>query len=265
MHIRKEVFILYGFVRKADNFVDQIPQDTKGFHNFKEEYHKARDGKLSGDVVIDSFVELSHRNQFKDEWADAFLHSMEMDLTKKTYQTLDETLEYIYGSAEVIGLFMSKILGLKNLALPYGQSLGKAMQYINFIRDIAEDNELGRTYFPADDLDEFGLESLKYTYTKHHPEAFSDFINCQLQRYCEWQEYAEEGYPYIPRRYLISIKTAAEMYNWTAEQIAKHPFVVYDWKVKPMITKIMITVLSNLIDTMGTKFSKSFCYGPNRV
>ena len=262
MHIRKEVFVLYGFVRKADNFVDQIPQDKQGFYEFKNNYLKAREGKLSGDVVIDSFVELTHRNEFKDEWVDAFLHSMEMDLNKNTYETLDETLEYIYGSAEVIGLFMSKILGLKPSALPHAQSLGKAMQYINFIRDIAEDIELGRVYFPQDDLKEFGLKSLEVEYTKKHPEAFGDFIHCQLQRYCEWQETAEEGYHFIPRRYLISIKTAAEMYNWTAEQISKHPYVVYEWKVKPMITKIVITVLSNLIDTMGNKFSKSFCYGP---
>jgi len=262
MHIRKEVFILYGFVRKADNYVDQIPQDKQGFIQFKQDYEKARDGKLSGDIVIDSFIELSHRNDFKDEWTDAFLQSMEMDLAKTTYETLEDTLEYIYGSAEVIGLFMAKILGIKETALPYAQSLGKAMQYINFIRDIAEDLDLGRVYFPQNDLQEFGLTSLNYDYTKHQPEAFSDFINCQLQRYCEWQEHAEQGYHYIPRRYLISIKTAAEMYNWTAEQISKHPFVVYEWKVKPMITKIVITVLSNLIDTMGRKFSKSFCYGP---
>lgn len=263
-HIRKEVFILYGFVRKADNFVDQIPQDTTGFYEFKKDYLKARGGKLSGDIVIDSFVELSHRNDIKDEWVDAFLHSMEMDLSKNIYENIDETMEYIYGSAEVIGLFMSKILNLKPEALLHAQQLGRAMQYINFIRDIAEDIELGRNYFPNSDMDEFDLQSLDYNYTKNHPERFTDFIHCQLQRYCEWQEFAEEGYHYIPRRYLISIKTAAEMYNWTAEQIAKHPFVVYEWKVKPMITKIVATVLSNLIDTMGNKFSKSFCYGPSQ-
>ena len=262
MHIRKEVFILYGFVRKADNFVDQIPQDKQGFLGFKNDYLKARNGKMSGDVVVDSFVELSHRNNFKDEWVDAFLHSMEMDLLKNQYDTLEETLEYIYGSAEVIGLFMSRILRLKEEALAHACSLGKAMQYINFIRDIAEDIELGRTYFPTSDMEEFGLESLNYEYTKNHAEEFTEFIHLQLQRYCEWQEYAEEGYHYIPRRYLISVKTAAEMYNWTAEQISKQPYVVYDWKVKPMATKIVVTVLSNLIDTMGNKFSKSFCYGP---
>ena len=103
-HIRREVFILYGFVRKTDNYVDVIPQNREGFYEFKRKYYQAKSGKETGDVVIDSFVQLAQRKGFEDEWVDAFLHSMELDLTKTRYETLDEVLEYIYGSAEVIGL-----------------------------------------------------------------------------------------------------------------------------------------------------------------
>jgi phytoene synthase len=137
---------------------------------------------------------------------------------------------------------------LKPESYPAARYLGRAMQYINFIRDIAEDLELGRSYFPQSDLHRYGLESLEYKYTKQHPEEFCNFIRQQIMRYCEWQEFAEKGYPYIPKRYLISVKTAADMYNWTAEQIMKNPFVVYEWKVKPLVTKILTTVVANLID-----------------
>jgi len=260
LNIRKEVFILYGFVRKTDNFVDVIPQNRNGFYEFKERYYQAKQGKETGDIVVDSFVRLAKRKGFQNEWIDAFLHSMELDLTKKRYETIDEVLEYIYGSAEVIGLMMAKIIGLPKESFEHAQYLGRAMQYINFIRDIAEDLDLGRVYFPQTDLRQHGLENLSFEHVKEHPENFEHFIQTQLDRYCHWQEQAEEGYHFIPKRYLISIKTASEMYHWTAEQIAHHPYIIYDTKVKPMISKILLTVLSNLIDTMGTKFGTSFCY-----
>lgn len=259
MKIRQEVFILYGFVRKTDNYVDVIPQDKEGFYDFKKKYYQAKNGQQTGDIVIDSFVRLAKRKGFEDEWVEAFLHSMELDLIKKRYETLDEVLEYIYGSAEVIGLMMAKIIGLPKESFEHAKYLGRAMQYINFIRDIAEDLQLGRVYFPQTDLQNHGLENLTYEHVREHLEQFTGFLQTQLDRYCHWQEQAEEGYHFIPKRYLISIKTASEMYHWTAEQIAHHPFIVYEVKVKPMISKILLTVVSNLINTMGTKFSTSFC------
>ncbi|MBN1861420.1 MAG: squalene/phytoene synthase family protein, partial [Candidatus Thermoplasmatota archaeon] len=87
MHIRREVFILYGFVRKTDNYVDVIPQDRNGFYEFKEKYYQAKQGKETGDIVIDSFVRLAEKKGFQDEWIEAFFHSMELDLTKKRYET----------------------------------------------------------------------------------------------------------------------------------------------------------------------------------
>jgi phytoene synthase len=246
--VKNDVFVLYGFVRKADNYVDSLPQDKNGFYKFKKRYHLAREGYKTGDIVIDSFAQLAEKKGFEDKWIDAFLESMEMDLQKKTYETIDDTLQYIYGSAEVIGLLMGKVMNLQPASYPYAQHLGRAMQYINFIRDIAEDLELGRIYFPQNDFQKFGLENLEYEYTKKHPNEFFSFIQEQILRYCTWQDYAEKGYHHIPRRYLISVKTAADMYNWTAEQIMKNPFVVYEWKVKPLVTKILSSVLANLID-----------------
>jgi phytoene synthase len=155
---------------------------------------------------------------------------------------------------------MAKIIGLPKESFEHAKYLGRAMQYINFIRDIAEDLELGRVYFPQTDLRQHGLENLTYAHVKQHPDRFQAFLQMQLDRYCRWQEHAEIGYHYIPKRYLISIKTASEMYHWTAEQIVHHPFVVYEMKVKPMVSKIILTVFSNLINTMGSKFSTSFCH-----
>ena len=133
---REEVFILYSFVRKTDDFVDAIPQQKTDFYNFCRKYREAIKGKNSGDIIIDSFISLSKKLGFESGWIDAFLISMEKDLTKKKYNDLEETLEYIYGSAEVIGLMMSKIMRLHPDSFLYAKMVGRSMQYINFIRDL---------------------------------------------------------------------------------------------------------------------------------
>lgn len=65
--VRRDVFILYSFLRKADDYVDRIPQDTEGFYDFVERYRVASSGEKTGDVVVDSFAELSARKSFNKE------------------------------------------------------------------------------------------------------------------------------------------------------------------------------------------------------
>ena len=139
------------------------------------------------------------------------------------------------------------------------------MQYINFIRDISEDIKLGRNYFPKEDLIEYELPSLYYDYTKNHAENFTNFIQKQLDRYINWQGVAEQGYNFIPKRYLIPVKTASEMYNWTAGQIYKNPFVVYNKKVKPMVKQIFTTILLNVIDPKKPNYRLKPCILPKPI
>jgi phytoene synthase len=242
--VRDDVFILYGFVRVADNFVDAVPQQPDEFHRFVDAYRAAREGTPSNDVIIDSFVDLCRRKSFEPSWTDAFLKSMELDLTKKVYRTVEETLEYVYGSAEVIGLYMARIMGLDPRADHAACMLGRAMQFINFIRDIDEDNGLGRIYLP---IGESTLPDLLPETSRAYPDEFLRFVGSQLDRYRGWQDEAERGYAFIPRRYLVPIKTAGDMYNWTASVIALDPFVVYSRKVKPSRARIVGRILRNLV------------------
>jgi 15-cis-phytoene synthase len=242
--IRDDVFVLYGFVRVADNFVDAIPQQPDKFHAFVDAYRRALSGETTGDTIIDSFVELAQEKEFDPEWTDAFLHSMELDLVKSRYETLDDMLEYVYGSAEVIGLYMCRIMGLDRDADEAATMLGRAMQVINFIRDIAEDNTLGRIYLP---IGESSLPDLAEVTARTNAAEFKRFVRAQIERYQGWQARAEQGYSFIPRRYLLPIKTAADMYNWTAEQIAEDPFVVYRHKVKPARSRIVARAARNAV------------------
>lgn len=242
--IRDDVFVLYGFVRVADDFVDAIPQRSEGFYAFVDRYHRALAGGQTGDVIVDSFVDLARRKEFEPEWTEAFLHSMELDLSKSVHATVDEMLEYVYGSAEVIGLYMARIMGLSREADRAATMLGRAMQVINFIRDIDEDNGLGRVYLPIAESD---LPDLREETARASSGEYIEFLTRQLDRYRAWQREAESGYRYIPRRYLVPIKTAADMYTWTASRIEADPFIVFRRKVKPSRPRIVKTVLANFI------------------
>jgi phytoene synthase len=134
------------------------------------------------------------------------------------------------------------------VAYPYARLLGKAMQYANFIRDIAEDNSLGRTYFPQQDLDRYHLQNLSYDHVKDHYCEYTQFLSLQIQRYELWQKEAERGFHFIQRKYLPPIKTASEMYTFTVKQIRKDPLIVYKKKVKPSIGRILFTVLRNIAE-----------------
>ncbi|MCU0640812.1 MAG: phytoene/squalene synthase family protein [Candidatus Margulisbacteria bacterium] len=245
--VRADVSILYAFVRQADNYVDSLPQDKDGFNAFAERYARALAAGPSGDLVIDSFIDLLRRKRFDPQWVESFLYSMELDTHKQEYRTIGETEEYIYGSAEVVGLMMARILNLPEAALEPARYLGKAMQYVNFIRDINEDQKLGRTYLPGAELAQFGLNSLRPAEAESKAEQFRRFIELQLTRYRQWQARAEEGYHFIPRRYLIPVKTAADMYRWTAAEIEREPLQVYRRVVKPSRARIVARVLYNLV------------------
>ena len=243
--IRKDVTTLYSFVRVADNYVDSVPQNVKGFNNFKAMYYSALKGERVDYSVVTNFVALSKRMNFEEQWVDAFLESMEMDTKKSNYENLDELNKYLYGSAEVIGLMMNRVMKIDEVADDSAQYLGKAMQFINFIRDIDEDLDLNRTYFPKGSMAKFGLTGLTRGEARRKPEEFKKFIRSQIKVYFEWQMKAELGLQHIPKRMRVAVKTASDMYMWTATEIYKNPFIVYDTQIKPTWHKVILNGVKN--------------------
>lgn len=149
----------------------------------------------------------------------------------------------------MVGLMMAKIMGLPNESLPYARMQGRAMQWLNFIRDIDEDNKLGRQYFPQTDLQKFDLPNLSSATAKKYPENFAGFMHFQIARYTDWQQEAVNGFIYIPRRLLIPLRIAVDMYNWTTEQIAKDPKIVLDTKIKPRKSRVLFDAARRVVST----------------
>lgn len=249
--VRDDVSKLYSFVRVVDDYVDMIPPDIESFKYIVRRWQAVRRkgdfGRFEpqddsvAEKVLGNICYIIHRFECDPAWIDAFLRSMAMDIrpNPKRFQTIKDTMVYMYGSAEVIGLLMAKTMQLPNAASHFANIQGRATQYINFIRDINEDNELGRCYFPAAELKKFGLSDLSEATARANPKAFEKFMHFQLKRYRAWQHEANKGFQYIPKRLRISIRTAADMYEWTAKQIEKNPFIIYEKKVKPKRSRVV--------------------------
>ncbi len=158
--IRQDIYNIYGFVRFADEIVDSFHDYDKAtlFTDFEQEMYKAIDQKISLNPILNSFQHTVHKYGIEAELYEAFMKSMRLDLSKTTYLTDQEYKEYIYGSADVVGLMCLKVFvngdqekydALKQSAM----HLGSAFQKVNFLRDLKADFEdLSRTYFPNTDL-----------------------------------------------------------------------------------------------------------------
>lgn len=158
--IRQDIYNIYGFVRFADEIVDTFHDYDKEslFEMFEEDLKNALDKKISLNPILNSFQHTVHKYSIPETMINAFMSSMKLDLHKTEYKSFDEYNEYIYGSADVVGLMCLKVFvngddkkfeELKQAAM----RLGSAFQKVNFLRDLKADFEdLNRTYFPNTDL-----------------------------------------------------------------------------------------------------------------
>jgi 15-cis-phytoene synthase len=160
--LRGPVHNIYGFVRFADEIVDTFHDHDKAtlLQQFKDETYAAIERRISLNPILHSFQRTVNEYNIDIRLVDAFFRSMEMDLNNKAYDR-EGYQEYIYGSAEVVGLMCLYVFceGNKNLytGLEDGaRSLGAAFQKVNFLRDIKADyTGLSRIYFPGCDFNNF--------------------------------------------------------------------------------------------------------------
>ncbi|WP_299437482.1 phytoene/squalene synthase family protein [uncultured Aquimarina sp.] len=160
--IRQDIYNIYGFVRLADEIVDSFHDYDKEvlFNDFEIEMYKAIKNKISLNPILNSFQQTVHRYNIEPALYEAFMKSMRLDLHKTNYLTNIEYKEYIYGSADVVGLMCLKVF-VKGDDQKYNElkesamHLGSAFQKVNFLRDLKADFEdLSRTYFPDTDLNQ---------------------------------------------------------------------------------------------------------------
>ena len=210
--IQNDIYAIYGFVRCADEIVDSFIEYNQEelLTEFELDFQKAYSRKISLNPILNSFQEVVHRFDMM-ELVVPFLKSMRMDLDKKEYLTQDEYEEYIFGSADVVGLMClmvfvngdkKKYNELKNSAM----KLGSAFQKVNFLRDLKHDAvALGRIYFPNVDVNNLSSNCIQQLVA----EIESDFNE------------ALEGIKGLPKEAKFGVYTAYRYYKSLLLKISK--------------------------------------------
>ena len=153
---RQPIYNIYGFVRIADEIVDSFHNYDKSrlLQNFRQDTFEAIEMGISTNPILNSFQQTVKKFNIDIELIDAFLKSMEMDLSISSHEKSSYD-EYVNGSAEVVGLMCLKVFTQNNSKMyrelkPYAQKLGSAFQKVNFLRDLKDDiEERGRIYLPG--------------------------------------------------------------------------------------------------------------------
>lgn len=165
--IRQDIYNIYGFVRFADEIVDTFHEYDKSvlFNRFEKDLEFALEEKISLNPILNSFQETVHKYNIERGLIASFMKSMRLDLSKTEYLTEQEYKEYIYGSADVVGLmclhvFLRGDTKQYSLLKESAMALGSAFQKVNFLRDLKADFEgLSRTYFPNTNLEALDEDS----------------------------------------------------------------------------------------------------------
>lgn len=213
--IRNDVYNIYGFVRLADEIVDSFHDYDKKtlFDDFEEDIEKALTRKISLNPILNAFQHTYHKYNIPHHLVTAFMSSMRMDLSKKTYNSREEYQQYIYGSANVVGLMCLRVFvkgnkeqyeDLKDAAM----ALGSAFQKINFLRDLKIDyEELNRTYFPNTNLRDLDENAKK---------SIIEEIQADLQE-------AYQGIIRLPEEAKLGVYTAYKYYEKLLQKLQRTP------------------------------------------
>ena len=240
--VRDDLFKLQAFVSTVSSFaknghVEEFERIENRWNTAKSELSRKQVPTPLSDTALEHSLAgvayLVHRHSFDPAWVDAFFKSMRWELQKHSYRSLKDLNEYMYGSAEVLGLMTARIIGLPDEHMKAVRCQARAIQYITFLRTIGEQNGRGFSYFPANDIKKYGLKNLSEDEARKKPGMLADFIHAELLRYAQWQADATEDFAHIPRRYRVLLETLVDAHTATARHLKYEPLSVYETSYTP--------------------------------
>ena len=240
---RPAVHALYGFARHADDIVDEPAPGTpperiaEALDRLGAELAAGLRAGHSDDPLLAAVVDTAGRYGIDTELFDAFLRSMRMDLTVTGYPTRAALREYVYGSAEVIGLQLLPVLG--TVVRPAetadaAAALGQAFQLTNFLRDVAEDLDRGRVYLPADELAAFGVDRETLAHCRRTGEAEPRVRRALADQIARTREIYGRARPGIALLHPASrpcVATACTLYSRILDRIEARDYNVFAGRV----------------------------------
>ena len=235
---RPFVHALYGFARYADEIVDDLSSTLSDEE--KASALKSWGDQVLADIKIGkshdhigaALVDTVNRFEIPLSYFEAFLKSMTMDLTITEYHTYEDLLEYVYGSAAVIGLQMVPILGVLNPdAYAAAEKLGIAFQLANFIRDVGEDLERGRVYLPITELQASGVTRQMLEDRVLTPQIKAA-LKFQIARVRQLQKEATPGIAMLSPESRACIEAASELYCGIVDEVEKINYEIFTKRAK---------------------------------
>jgi 15-cis-phytoene synthase len=234
---RPHVHALYGFTRFADEIVDQTAPLTpaeraRHLRAWSDAFLAGLNGARVDDPILPAVLHtIAVYDMDRADFA-AFLHSMRMDLDTHSYPTYTDLLEYMEGSAAVIGTMMLPILRPADPAAARepARQLGLAFQLTNFIRDIAEDLDLHRIYLPQEDLDRFGLTAADLRQARalgHSSDRIRELVRFEIARARRHYALAAPGVAMLAPTAQACIRTAFHLYAGILNQVERQHHDVF--------------------------------------
>lgn len=240
---RPYVHALYGFARYADEIVDDLAstlteqQKADWLMTWGQTFLDDLDKGQSTDAVCRAVIDTVQRWEIPKSHFEAFLHSMQMDLTVTHYQTFDDLYEYVYGSAAVIGLQMVPILEPTSPeAAEKAKDLGVAFQLANFVRDVREDLDRGRVYLPLDELAKFGVTRADLQARVATPEI-KNALRYQISRVKDLEERSRLGIEMLHPSSQDCIEAARVLYCGIVDEVEKIDYEVFTKRASVPITR----------------------------
>jgi phytoene synthase len=235
---RPFVHALYGFARYADEIVDDLAstlsdtEKAESLQNWGSSVLADIKAGRSHDHIGAALVDTVKRFNIPISYFEAFLKSMQMDLTITQYQSYEDLMEYVYGSAAVIGLQMLPILGtLSDEAYVAAEKLGVAFQLANFIRDVGEDLDRGRIYLPLQELAKHGVTRQMLEERILTPEIKSA-LKEQIVRVRRLQAEAASGINLLAPESRACIEAASELYCGIVDEVEKIDYEILKKRAK---------------------------------
>ena len=235
---RPFVHALYGFARYADEIVDDLAstlsdtEKAESLQNWGSSVLSDIKAGRSHDHIGAALVDTVKRFNIPISYFEAFLKSMQMDLTITQYQSYEDLMEYVYGSAAVIGLQMLPILGtLSDEAYVAAEKLGVAFQLANFIRDVGEDLDRGRIYLPLQELAKHGVTRQMLEERTLTPEMKSA-LKEQIARVRRLQAEAASGIKLLAPESRACIEAASELYCGIVDEVEKIDYEIFKKRAK---------------------------------
>lgn len=252
---RPYVWALYGFARYADEFVDSLTDpDPDALVAWSDDFLKSLDDEAGAgpqDPVGRAMAATMRRWDIPREHVEAFLDSMRMDITETGYATYEDLNRYVYGSAAVIGLEMLPILEpLTPEAVAPARALGEAFQLTNFVRDVGEDLDRGRVYFPAEDLERFGLsreDLFAARAARRPPPAVRELLAFEAARTRELYARAVPGLDMVHPTSRDCLRTAYRLYGGILDEVERAGFDVLDRRVRVGTSRRLAVAVPGLV------------------